>query len=496
MREARAARPVAPLALLAALALNPTSAAEPKRSPVPPPVAAPGGTLADEAISVLQQYLRLNTSNPPGNELAAARFWKDVFDREGIPCEIVAPAGSKRTNVVAKLPGSAGRGLVLLNHLDVVPADAKRWRHPPFGGEIVAGTIWGRGTTDMKGAAVAQAYVLIDLRRRGVIPARDLYFVGTADEETGREDGAAWLLANRRDLLGDAEYLLTEGAPARLGPKGQVESLSVVATEKSPLWLRVSAKGESGHASVPDPESAPDRLIRALARLRDFRPGAVVTPAARRYFAELADGEPAPYSDLFRNLDQAFTDPRFRQRLAVDPPLSAMLHDTCAITRFGASEKINVVPAEAWGELDCRLLPGESPQVFLSRLKIVAGDADLDWQVLSSHAANASPLETPLMKTIEETVARLAPGARVRTPVLTASNDAHLFRDAGLVAYGFDPFPLGDDEDRAHGDDERMPLDAFRFGFELYRQVVESFVEHPEPTLPERGPFAERGLGR
>ena len=434
--------------------------------------------IVEEAVSTLSRYLRVNTSNPPGNEIGAARFWKEFFDREGIPCEIILPApGSKRANVVARLAGNGkGKSVVLLNHLDVVPAGSRHWSRPPFSGEISDGAVWGRGATDMKGTAVAQAYVLTDLSRRGVHPQRDLIFLGTADEESGRENGAAWILQQRPEIVAGAELLLTEGAPARQNDSSQVESFSIVATEKSPLWLRITASGLAGHASIPDPASAPDRLLRALCSLQEFRPDFVVTPVARRYFAQLAEMEPERLGPLFRDLDAALANPAFRQRLASDPGLSAMVKNTCQVTRLAGGEKINVVPAESSAELDCRLLPGESPQVFLSRLKIASGDPDLVWDVLSSYSANDSPLDTELVRTVERIVSKRAPKARVLTPVLTASNDAHLFRDAGIMSYGFDPFPLGDDDERAHGDDERMPISSFRFGFELYLAVVESYA--------------------
>jgi acetylornithine deacetylase/succinyl-diaminopimelate desuccinylase-like protein len=434
--------------------------------------------LVDEAIAVLSRYLRINTSNPPGNEIRGARFWKEIFDREGIESEILLPSPtSRRANFVARIPGSRKEdGIVLLNHIDVVPADARRWRHAPFGGEVAGGALWGRGASDMKGLAVAQAFVLIDLRRRGIVPDRDLIFLATADEESGKESGAAWVLENRPDAIRECSWLLTEGAPARRALSGRPVSFPVVVTEKSPLWLRISAFGGSGHAAIPDRDSAPDRLIRALARLGDFHPDAAVLKAARRHFAQLADREPEPVGPLFRDLDAALANPLFRQRLEVDPVLSAMLHSTCQVTRLEAGDRINVIPSEATADVDCRLLPGESPQVFLSRLRIVAGDPDLEWEVLTSYTANESPIDTALFRAIERAVASHAPGARVETPILTASNDAHLFRDAAFVAYGFDPFPLSEDEDRAHAEDERMPLESFRIGFELYRELVTGFV--------------------
>ncbi len=454
---------------------------------------APDAKPLDEAVQTLIRYLRVNTSNPPGNEILAARFWKEFFDREGIACEVMLPdPTSRRASVVARLPGNGrGRPLILQNHLDVVAAEGKRWKHPPFAGEIAEGAVWGRGSTDMKGIAVVQAFALVELKRRGIVPDREVIFLGTADEETGRDDGALWILANRPELLKDGEFVLTEGAPARRDGQGRARSFAVVATEKSPLWLRVTATGYPGHAAVPDPDSAPDRLIRGLCRLEEFRPDVSITAIARRYFAQLAASEPEPIGSLLRDLDSAVASPQFRQRLLVDPVLSAMVHNTCQVTKIATGEKINVVPREAFAEIDCRLLPGESPQVFLSRLRVVAGDPDLAWEVLSSYTANQSPLDTELFRAIERSIGAHAPGASIETPILTASNDAHLFRDAGMVAYGFDPFPLADDEDRAHADNERIPVDSFLLGFEIYRDLVALMAGgsvRPSPVLPAGRP--------
>ena len=221
-----------------------------------------------EAVGLLQSYLRVDTTNPPGNERRAADFFKEIFDREGIECRIY-DLGNGRANVLARLPGNgAYRPLLLLNHLDVVPAEAGRWTVPPFSGEIRDGYVWGRGATDMKGTAICQLVTMLLLKRGGAPLDRDVIFLGTADEEDGKEDGVAAMVDRYRSDLRDAEYCLTEGNTISVAD-GKTVAWDVDVTEKAPLWLKIVATGKAGHASIPEPEGAVARLVRALGRILD-----------------------------------------------------------------------------------------------------------------------------------------------------------------------------------------------------------------------------------
>ncbi len=248
--------------------------------------------LGDEATALLSQYVRINTTNPPGNEIAAARWIAEVLRRDGIEARIFEPAPGK-ANLYARLPGDgSARPLILLNHMDVVLASPEYWTVDPFSGVIKDGYVWGRGTLDMKGEAIAQLMTMLVLKRAHVPLKRDIIFLATADEEIGAGVGAAWISEQRPDLVRDAEFLLTEGGLTRADARGGVEFYGVGTTEKSPFWLDVSARGTAGHGSRPTPDNPVHRLIRALNRIAAWQTPLIVTPPVERSFRDLATIEP------------------------------------------------------------------------------------------------------------------------------------------------------------------------------------------------------------
>src|SRR2546429_1405871 len=249
-------------------------------------IAAPGDAdwkaLGDEATALLSQYLRINTTNPPGNEIVAARWLAQVLRRDGIEARIFEPAPGK-ANLYARLAGDgSSRPIILLNHMDVVLASPDYWSVDPFSGLTKDGYIWGRGSLDMKGEAIAQLMTMLILKRAHVPLKRDIIFLATADEEIGAGVGAAWIAEHQADLVRDAEFLLNEGGVTRADGRGGVEFYGVGTTEKSPFWLDVTARGTAGHGSRPTPDNPVHRLIRALNRIAHWRTPLLVTPAARR----------------------------------------------------------------------------------------------------------------------------------------------------------------------------------------------------------------------
>ncbi len=424
-----------------------------------------------EAVGLLQAYLRVDTTNPPGHERQAADFLKDVFDKEGIENRVY-DLGNGRANILARLPGSGlGRPILLLNHLDVVPADAERWSVPPFSGDVRDGYVWGRGATDMKGTAVCQLMTLLLLKRSGVALDRDVIFLGTADEEEGKDNGVADMVEKHRADLRDAEYCLTEGNTIAV-EDGRTVSWDVDVTEKAPLWLRLVSTGKAGHASIPEPDGAVAKLVRAVSKILAYEPPVRLIPAVNNYFRQLA---PTTKGELARALADpiaAIRDPALRKILLESPERNADLRTTISVTGLTGSEKINVIPGEATASIDCRLLPGEDPQRFLAALRDVAGDESLRWEVLLSETATESPIDTALFRAIERARDRFAPGVPVLTPPLTSSTDATRLRQIGVVVYGFEPFRLSDDDDRSHGDDERLSVDNVRYGLEVTYAVV------------------------
>lgn len=426
---------------------------------------------AREMTALLQEYLRVDTTNPPGHERRAADFLKRTFDREGIACEVF-DQGDDRANVLAVLPGSgAKRPLILLNHLDVVPADAERWTVPPFAGEIRDGYVWGRGATDMKGTAICQLMTMLLIKRSGVRLERDLVFLGTADEEDGAASGVSWMIAHQRDKLRNAEFVLTEGAYIDVAD-GKVTSWNVDVTEKSILWLRVAATGKAGHGSIPEPNGAVAKLVRGLDRIMAWEPPIRVVPAVANYAREIAKREKPPRAAWLADLPAALEDPAARKALLADPFLNAAVRATISVTGLHGSDKVNVIPGEAWARLDCRLLPGEDPAAFLETLKKVAGEPDLKFEITASSVATESPIDTELFRAIERARDRFDAGVPVLTPPLLSTTDATTLRQIGMVVYGFEPWRLAAADDRSHGDDERLSLENIRFGLEVTHTIV------------------------
>jgi len=434
---------------------------------------------AAEAAGVLQQYLRIDTTNPPGREKAAADFFQALFEKEGIASEVI-DLGNGRANVLACLPGTgAKRPIVLLNHMDVVPADAARWTVPPFSGEIRDGYLWGRGATDMKGTAICHFLTMLLLRRAGVVLDRDVLFLGTADEEEGRDsNGVRAMVEKHREKLRDAELALTEGATISV-ENGRTTAWNVDVTEKSVLWLRLVASGKAGHASIPEPDGAVAKLVRALGRLLVWEPPVRLIPAVDAYFRQLARTESGDLARALADPKASLEDPKRRALLLADPERAAALRPTVSVTGLTGSEKVNVHPGRATATLDCRLLPGDDPDAFRAGIARVLADPSIAIEVIEQSRATASPIDTPLFHAIEKARDRFDPGVPILTPPLTSTTDATTLRAIGMVVYGFEPFRLSDDDDRSHGDDERLSLANLRFGVEVTYEVVRDLAAAP-----------------
>lgn len=451
--------------LLPILAIALTVSASPSRKP-------DFDAAEREAIGLLQAYLRIDTTNPPGRERLAADFFHDIFEKEGIENRIY-DLGRGRANILARLPGSgAKRPLILLNHMDVVPAEPARWTVPPFSGEIRDRYVWGRGATDMKGTAICQLVTILLLKRRAVPLERDVIFLGTADEEEGEDNGVKAMVEQYRGDLRDAEFVLTEGNTLFV-ENGRTVSWDVDVTEKSALWLHLVATGRAGHASIPESAGAVPRLVRALSRILDYQTPVRLIPAVRNYFQELAKTEREPLRTALEDPDTALREPERRRVLLDDPFRNACLRATISVTGLKGSDKINVVPAEASAALDCRLLPGDDPDEFVARLQRVVDDPSVHFELQGSvEKATESSIDTDLFRAIVKARDQFEPGVPVLTPPLTSSTDATRLRQIGMVVYGFEPFHLSDEEDRSHGDDERVSLENVRFGLEVTYAVV------------------------
>jgi acetylornithine deacetylase/succinyl-diaminopimelate desuccinylase-like protein len=452
---------VAALVLQAALALSATPPPEPTR-------------YEDLAVDLLRRYLAIDTKNPPGQELRAARFFKERFEREGIPVELdeFAPG---RANLLAVLPGSgARRALILSNHMDVVPADASRWSVPPFSGRAEGGFVYGRGAEDMKTEAILHLLALVRAKREGLALDRDLVFLATADEEVGF-GGALRALSPEgwRDRLKGAEYLITEGGENLL-VDGQATHFGVDTGEKGAFWLTLRTTGSPGHGSQPIADSAPNRLVRALERIRLHRTELKVLPTVEASFRAQAARLTPPQSEWYRDLRKALKDPVAVKALSEDRAASAQLRNTISITVVRVGYKTNVIPGTAEAELDVRLLPGEDPEAFLSELRRAIADPTVDIRHdRDFRPPNQSPIDTELFAAIREVLGRHYPGVPVVPRLLTGATESVLFRPLGIHCYGFTPLLTSAAElDSGHGDDERINEATVRASTGIFYEVV------------------------
>jgi len=437
--------------------------------------------LRGAASELLSRAIRFPTVNPPGDELPLAEWLVDVLRSEGIEAKVVeTPSGDSKLGrgaVWARVPGTGTRRPVVLHsHLDVVPAEPDEWAVAPFEGVTGGGYVIGRGALDAKGITVVHLLTLLELSRRKAPLDRDVILLATPDEETGGRDGAGWLVANRRALLLDAEFLLTEGGGILVGEQGGRHIWGVAVSEKAPCWLRLVSRGTPGHSSAEPRDAAVPRLVAALERIRSFETPVEVVPEVERMFAALAPYARPEDQAPFENLANALAnDPAFAARFLGDRSQSGLVRNTVTITVLQGGPKTNVMPAEAFAELDARLLPGESCEEFAGEIRDTIDDPGIRIETLLSIPARSSPAETALFRAIVKTAAELDPGAVVVPRVIGGFTDAHWFRDAGVVAYGFLPRWLPPEESRGiHGPNERVSLDNLERGVKTTVRMLEN----------------------
>jgi acetylornithine deacetylase/succinyl-diaminopimelate desuccinylase-like protein len=426
--------------------------------------------LTQEATDLLSKYIQTNTTNPPGNELAAAKFLKDKFLADGIPATTWEPLPG-RGIVAARLHGIGKhqKALLLLSHMDVVPADPKEWKTPPFSGEVKDGTIWGRGALDDKGPGVVFLMSMLAVKRAGILLDRDILFVATGDEEAGGKNGAAWFVDHQQSVYSDVGYVLNEGGGIRMLPNKRVY-YAVAVTEKTPLWLRVTANGPTGHSSQPPAETSVTELLRGLQRLVEFHPPIHLIGPVEDYYrarAQLGDG-PKQWLDLAASL----RDPVFQKQFLAVSENNALVRDTLTPTVLGASSAVNVLPATAYSELDCRLLPGSESKAVLATINKVLNDKELKTEVVRSWPPVSSPQKSELMNAIQALARHADKDAPVVPTLIAGFTDSHYFRQKGIIAYGFVPIEVRRPEELQgiHGNDERISVDELGGGI---RRTVE-----------------------
>lgn len=450
----------------------------PAQSPKPTPDWA---RLQPEALGVLKQYLRINTTNPPGHEEEAARYLATVLDRHGIAARVI-PIAAGRAALYARLRGDGSRRpILLLSHIDVVPAIARDWRSPPFAARMVNGELYGRGTVDTKSLGIEELFTLVALKQTAARLHRDVILLATPDEENGSRWGMGWIMRHRRGLIAHAEYVINEGGGVQQFEHRHLVMIEVA--QKVPLWVRVIATGHSSHAAVPPPDYSVTRLLDALDGIRRISMPARVTPQVRTMLQALA-----PYmSDEtlrkgFQHPEDGIQQPAFWQALEQRPDFAwynALLRSTIAITCLQGSNHINTIPTEASARLDCRLLPGDDPGEVLRRIHdAVDGAGVVRLQVLLKGQATSSPIHTDLYRAIAQASQRAWPDAIVVPSLSVGFTDSRFFRELGVKCYGWDAVSLTPAEaGRAHGVNERIRPGAFERAlpvlYDAVRQVAE-----------------------
>jgi acetylornithine deacetylase/succinyl-diaminopimelate desuccinylase-like protein len=432
--------------------------------------------LREESARLLSEYLRINTTNLPGNELAAARWLQQTLAREGIEGRILdtAALGPGRANFYARLPGTGkGKAIALVHHMDVVPAKAAEWQVDPFSGAIRDGAVWGRGALDMKGHGIIQLMAMIALKRAGVPLTRDLVFVGKADEEIGGL-GSRTFIRDHPDLVRGIEYVLTESGDTRV-EQGRVRWFGVGVGEKRTWWKTITAHGTASHASVPTGNNPVVRLVRVLNRIAGWETPVRLTPAVERYFKSMARDETGRHRTWLADPAAALRDPEGRAWLLSDPRRNALLRNTITPTVLTGSPKTNVIPQTASAELDIRLLPDEDTVAFRRELERVIGDSTITLESIGDLAPPYdAPLDTEMFHAIERVAGRMLPGIPVATTTSTGASDKPYWLAAGPIAYGISPWLVESEESRkqAHGVDERLSLANLEWGVRMYVGVL------------------------
>lgn len=433
-----------------------------------------------EATEYLQQLLRIDTSNPPGNEMPAIRWLHEILAREGCTSTILESAPGRANLVCRHSTGGRDGPLLMSSHVDVVPARAEEWTHSPFGGDIADGCLWGRGAIDMKSMTIYTLMALLLAKRQGLRLRRDLILAAVADEERGCTHGSAFLVDRHPELI-RAEYGLNELGGFTLHVGAQ-RLYPIEVAQKGFVWLRLRATGRPGHGSMPHADVATAKIARAVQRLALRSLPYHLTPTARDFLRELAAATPGRRGWLLHGLRHPPIGRWLAARLPPDPTtalLRAILHNTACPTGLaaGSADSINVIAGSAECLIDGRILPGQTTESFLAELRDLLGPG-YEYEVLRSSAPHEQPRDTALFRTIAAVVAERDPGARAVPFLVPGFDDSHHYHRLGITMYGFQPIRCPADFNIMalyHAPDERIPVAGFHWGLRTFWEVVQRF---------------------
>jgi acetylornithine deacetylase/succinyl-diaminopimelate desuccinylase-like protein len=435
--------------------------------------------IADKAVEFLRDLIRFDTTNPPGNELPAAQYVADALRQEGIK-PVVLESAPKRGNVVARLRGDGSAGaLLLMSHLDVVPADPQEWDHPPFAAEVADGYIWGRGAVDTKQLTAMQLAILLTLKRENVPLKRDVVLAATADEELGGIHGLGWLVQNHPEWV-ESEYAINEGGGFGVEVWGQ--RFYVCQTgEKGVCWMKLTARGTPGHGSIPRGDNAVAKLSAALARLSQARLPQHRTETVERLVRSLAATRGFPMSLILPLVLHPLLEGAILQRIEGQSELVAVLratlHNTVSPTMLQAGQKTNVIPSEATAAVDGRLVPGQQPEDLIREMRPYIGD-EIEVEVVGRSYPYESEPASPLFDLFQQVLDEHDAGSKLVPYLLPGASDGRFLAEKGVKVYGFSPArqePEWSTLELAHGRNERISLANMEFGTQVLYEVVRRF---------------------
>jgi len=443
----------------------------------------------DEVTELLSELIKINTTNPPGNETAAAKILAEYLEKEGLECEVIESA-SGRGNLITRIKGEGnGPSLLLLSHLDVVPALAKEWSVPPFSGIVKDNFVWGRGSLDCKSLVAIEATVMKLLKGENAKPKGDIIFAATADEEKGGNYGVGWLVRNHPEKI-KADFVINEGGGFSIPINGK-HVFTVQTAEKGVMWLKIKAKGRPGHGSIP---GAADNAVLTMAKVAEaignHSSKIRVVPTVKQMIEGLAKERGTIWQLISRLLASPWFADKILDRMAKEnfvmaEFLRAMLRNTMAPTMISGGIKENIIPSECEAVFDCRVLPGETKDSLLAEIKEVLSHAKvelekLEFEFIQADEPSESPIETPLYAMIQKVLQRFEPHSYIVPFMMTGGTDSRFLRRIGSICYGFAPMktdmPLSDFLKMAHGIDERISVDNLVFGVSVLYQLVKEFL--------------------
>lgn len=435
-------------------------------------------TLHERPVELLQNLIRFDTTNPPGNEAACISYIDDVLTDAGFETMILA-RDETRTNLVTRLAGQGhAPPLLMYGHVDVVTTEGQEWTHPPFDGTVADGYIWGRGTLDMKGAVAMMMAALMRARAQGLAPPGDVVLAVVSDEEAGGEYGARYLVENHAELFDGIRYAIGEAGGFSFHIGGSTVYPIMVA-EKQICWMKATVRGEGGHGSMPVKGQGMAKLAQVLQTLDRRRLPVHVTPPTRQMIEGMASVLPSLQRLLLRQLlNPTLTDRILDLMGPMGEIMGPLLHNTVSPTVLQGSTKINVIPCEVSVELDGRLLPGYTADDMVSELGALVGD-EVELTVVKHEPGPPEP-DMGLFDTLADILREADPGSTPGPLVLAGVTDARHFSRLGIHTYGFTPMKMPPELDfwrLAHATDERIPVDSMEFGIEAIYKLLQRFGE-------------------